>query len=410
MSLKTICLAAAGLLLVQIAGIARAGDFPGDWGITGEIGTEVRSFPRDPLYPEQDHATASPSFNIELEFLAKWNEGLDRLTFIPFARWDAHDDHRTHADIRELHWTHQAESWSLLVGVGKVFWGVAESRHLIDIINQTDAVEDIDGEDKLGQPMVNLTLERGWGAIDLIFMPYFREREFADEDSRLRGLFTVRGDADYSSDLEEWHPDWAVRWSHTLGEFDLGVSFFRGTSREPTFLPRVSGPTDISLRARYDVVDQTSIDVQWTHDAWLWKLEASVTHGYADTFGAFVAGFEYTLFQIFETNADLGLLVEYLYDGRPRDPMEAPISRSEHDIFGGFRIAANNAEDTQLLGGAIVDTRTGETFAILEASHRLGQRWLFEFEARWLFDVERDSFSYGFHRDSFLSARLVWYF
>ena len=33
--------------------------------------------------------------------------------------------------------------------------------------NQTDGVEDIDSEDKLGQPMVNLTLERDWGALDL---------------------------------------------------------------------------------------------------------------------------------------------------------------------------------------------------------------------------------------------------
>ena len=44
----------------------------------------------------------------------------------------------------------------LLVGAAKVFWGTAESRHLVDIINQTDAVEDIDEEDKLGQPMVKV--------------------------------------------------------------------------------------------------------------------------------------------------------------------------------------------------------------------------------------------------------------
>jgi hypothetical protein len=45
--------------------------------------------------------------------------------------------------VRELNWIHQAETWSLLAGVGKVFGSVTESRHLVDIINQTDLVEDI---------------------------------------------------------------------------------------------------------------------------------------------------------------------------------------------------------------------------------------------------------------------------
>ncbi len=393
------------------AGRSAEAAFPFDWGLTGEISAEVRSFPREPLYDEQERAVASPSIHLELELLGEWNDGLDRVTFVPYARWDAHDDHRSHFDIRELHWIHQEENWSFLLGVGKVFWGVAESRHLVDIINQTDVVEDIDEEDKLGQPMLNVTFLRDWGAIDVFLLPYFREREFPDEDARLRGPFAVRGDAEYDSDLEEWHPDWAVRWSHTLGEFDLGLSYFRGTSREPIFEPRFGGsPGDFTLRPRYEVIDQIGFDGQWTHEAWLWKFEGIVRHGHADTFSAFVAGFEYTLFQIAGTDGDLGLLVEYLYDGRPRDPSEAPITRAEHDVFAGFRWAANNVSDTQLLGGAIVDTRTGETFAILEAAHRLGDSWLFEVEVRWLFDVERDSLAIGFARDSFVSARLTWHF
>ncbi|NNL86488.1 MAG: hypothetical protein HKP27_12590 [Myxococcales bacterium] len=405
--LQILCTAVLALLASSDARAA----FPFDWGLTGEISAEVRSFPREELFPEQESATASPSIHIELELLAEWNDGLDRVTFVPYARWDAHDDHRSHLDVRELHWIHQEESWSFLAGVGKVFWGVTESRHLVDIINQVDQVEDIDEEDKLGQPMLNVTLLGDWGAIDLFLLPYFRERTFPDEDARLRGLFKVSGDADYSSDLEEWHPDWALRWSQTLGEFDLGLSFFRGTSREPVFLPRFgSSPNDITLRPRYEVIDQIGFDGQWTHEAWLWKFEGIVRHGHADTFGAFVAGFEYTLFQIGGTDGDLGLLVEYLYDGRPRDPIEAPITRAEHDVFAGFRWAANNVSDTQLLGGAIVDTRSGETFAILEAAHRLGDSWLFQVEVRWLFEVERDSIAASVRRDSFVSARLTWHF
>jgi len=54
------------------------------------------------------------------------------------------------------------------------FWGVTEFQHLVDIINQTDLVENIDTEDKLGQPMINLALINDWGTVDLFIMPYFR--------------------------------------------------------------------------------------------------------------------------------------------------------------------------------------------------------------------------------------------
>ena len=54
----------------------------------------------------------------------------------------------------------------LRAGIGRVFWGVTESYHLVDVINQTDLVENVDRKDKLGQPLVNFTLVRDWGALE----------------------------------------------------------------------------------------------------------------------------------------------------------------------------------------------------------------------------------------------------
>ena len=47
------------------------------------------------------------------------------------------------------------------------FWGVTETAHRVDILNQTDQVESFDGEDKLGQPMVNFSWSKDWGTLDL---------------------------------------------------------------------------------------------------------------------------------------------------------------------------------------------------------------------------------------------------
>ena len=65
-------------------------------------------------------------------------------------------------DIRELNYLLFGETWEVRLGVDKVFWGTTEFVHLVDIVNQTDLVEDVDGEDKLGQPTVNLSVPSDW--------------------------------------------------------------------------------------------------------------------------------------------------------------------------------------------------------------------------------------------------------
>ncbi|MEN9727855.1 MAG: hypothetical protein RL434_2221, partial [Pseudomonadota bacterium] len=164
------------------------------------------------------------------------DDAADTLLFTPFLRLDQADDRRTHADVRELLWIHAADTWEMRTGIGKVFWGVAESNHLVDIINQTDLVENPDTEDKLGQPMVNLALIREWGTLDLFVLPGFRDRTFPGTSGRLRTLPRVdTSSATYESAAEETHIDLAVRYAHIQGNLELGVHHFHGTSREPEF-------------------------------------------------------------------------------------------------------------------------------------------------------------------------------
>ena len=129
---------------------------------SGSITAELRGFFDDPLYPEQADTTASLA--LQPEFYMSWNDRKSSLTFVPFARVGDEDEERNHADVRELMWINAMGDWELRLGVGKVFWGVTESLHLVDVINQVDLVESPDGEDKLGQPMANLSWSSDWGA------------------------------------------------------------------------------------------------------------------------------------------------------------------------------------------------------------------------------------------------------
>ncbi len=374
---------------------------------TGEVGFETRLFPQAPLYPGQHSARLSPSIRFEPELVYEWGDGSWQFTTKGFFRLDAYDGRRSHVDIRELGLLYLGDDVTAFAGIGKVFWGVTEVNHLVDIINQDDAVEDIDREDKLGQPMVNFTLEGGWGSLDLFYLPRFRERTFPGDDARLRGPVPISSDATFESGAGVWHQDFALRWSRPFGSFDLGTSFFRGTSREPRFQLETDTRHSAFLRPHYDVIDQLGVDVQWTGDAALLKLEAITRGGYGDRFVAATGGIEYTLYQLLSGDSDLGLLAEFMVDGRKAD---APLTVFDNDVFVGFRWALNDVHDTSILGGPVIDYETGEMLVLVEAARRLGDDWRFELEARIFANTAADAPMSGIKRDGFVALRLSRYF
>jgi len=136
-----------------------------DAKVAGFVAVEMRGFTSDAQFDDQFNGI-QPSLIVQPEIRSQSDSGRDQYSFIPFVRLDSRDDRRTHGDLREAYWQHIEDQWTLLIGVNRVFWGVAESNHLVDIINQTDLVEDIDGEDKLGQPMFNST---GLGESELLY-------------------------------------------------------------------------------------------------------------------------------------------------------------------------------------------------------------------------------------------------
>ncbi len=376
------------------------------WELTGYVATEGRLFWETAAFARQGNEQLSLVFQPEL--FHEWDDGRQQVVFTPFLRLDSLDNERTHGDIRELSWLVAGESWELRVGVRKVYWGVTESQHLVDILNQTDLIENIDTEDKLGQPMVNVALIRDWGTIDLYYLPYFRERTFPGRRGRLRGPLVVDTDHPlYAAANREYHPDFAIRYSHTIGPFDIGVAHFTGTGREPTLVPVVSGGGDTTLRPRYDTIDQTSIDLQAVVGDWLWKVEAIRRAGQGRAFVAATTGFEYTFVAIGETDIDLGLVGEWLFDDRG----EGAPTLFEDDLFAGVRLTLNDPQSTDLLAGVISDLSGDGHLASVEASRRIGDRYRLSVEARLFLSPQADDpIAYPLRRDSLLQLELARYF
>jgi hypothetical protein len=376
----------------------------GEW--TGYVAFEGRSFPDHPTFGSQTGG-GEGSLVLEPEYYRSLGDGSQSFTFRPFARFDSADSKRTHMDIRELFWRKAASDWELLVGISRVFWGVTESQHLVDIINQVDLVEDIDGEAKLGQPMARLSLVRTWGIVDLYVLPGSRERTYPGADGRLRPVLPVNTDDPiYAGGAGKGHVDLAARWSQSVGLFDVGVSHFWGTTREPRLVPQIGDTGKPELVPLYELINQTGLDLQATLGSWLWKLEAIRRDGQGPTFGAFTGGFEYTFWNLAGSGLDVGLLSEYLWDERGADGA----TPYQNDLFIGTRLALNDAQSTQILAGLIEDLDGRGTSYLIEASRRIGTEWVVETTVRGFSGIPPTDPLAPFNADSYLQISLQRHF
>jgi hypothetical protein len=378
--------------------------FANEW--SGNIAFESRQFTEEGLSSSQYKQYGSIA--IQPEWYHKWDGGNQILTFVPFTRWDQHDEERTHSDIRELSWLKVFAESELRIGLRKVFWGVSESQHLVDIINQTDLVEGPDGEDKLGQPMINYALINDWGTLDLFVLPYFRERTFAGVNGRFRNLPHVdTKNPLYESKDKEKHLDYAARWIYGLGTLDIGVSYFKGTDRSPSFVAGVDANSAVVLRPQYNQLQQTGLDLQSTNGAWLWKIEVVNRQLTSGSYNAATAGFEYTFNGVFESSSDVGLVMEYLYDDRG---LKAT-TPFEDDLLLALRWAKNDVDDTTLLAGVIADRDDDTRIYSFEASRRLSEHLKINLEGRIFSGIKKSTnLLYSVRQDDFAQLELVYYF
>ena len=383
--------------------LASHGVAAGEW--SGNVAMEWLAFAQAPLSEEQHRSYLSLSF--EPEYQAEWDNGRKSFTFELFARGSQFDSRRSHADIRELNIGIVERDWELTAGISKVYWGITESQHLVDIVNQTDLVENLDTEDKLGQPMINLALVRNAGTLNLFVLPGFRERTFAGPAGRPRfGLEVDQDNEIYESSAGRKHVDLAARWFQYLGEWEIGLSYFRGTSRTPDLVVTPTGPTTAPvLTPVYYQIDQAGLEVQGAFGAWLWKLEAIRNAGFANRhYAAATGGFEYTY--VLESGVEVGALMEYSWDDRGRD---AP-TQFQNDMLFGIRITPNDVQSTQLLAGVLVDLEGGGHSYNLEAERRIGDSLKLSLEARGIFHTSPEDFLNSFRRDDYVRLNLAWYF
>ena len=293
-------------------------------------------------------------------FFHVWDGGYQSLAIEPFVRLDIDPGGNNRVDLREASWQYRRARWQVGIGMREVYWGVAESRQLVDVINQRELVVAGPGYVKLGQAMVNVATDQKWGRFDVFLLPWFRERSYAGRARLLWSSLPIDTDnAEYGPGAGKRSLDWAARWTHSLRDWDVGLSHFSGTNREPRFLLGQDPSGVPVLVPRYEVVGQTSLDLQWTTRGWLWKLEAMTSDPETGRYTAVAGGFEYAFTDYFS------IFAEYMFDSRG----EMATTSFADDVFAGARLLM---QEGMIQASAFVDRKTGNSVLSLAAGRRVG--------------------------------------
>lgn len=348
----------------------------GEW--TADTGLEYRYY-KDP--GEFNQGQNVFALRLGAEYYRAWNDDLDTLTFLPYAILDQEDSERTHFDIRELLWVHVGDDWELRSGVTRVFWGKTEFINLVDVINQQDLV---DGDDeKLGQPMINLSLVHDWGIFDFFLLVGFRERTFPGPDGRLRTPIVVDTDNPiYSSDTSQKDIDFAVRWQRPVNDYvEMAFSIFSGVNREPWYsidlMDFLGDMDDVRLIPNYHHMDQYGLELEYIYEGWAVKFEGVGVRSEREDYWAAVMGVEYSFYSLFDTNADMTFITEFMHDSRD----DGTPGYLEHDVGFGGRFTFNDEFDSSMMAGFLWDPDTEEKIFSLEFERRIYSDMMLEIQA-----------------------------
>ena len=330
--------------------------------VTTSIVTSYATFPNNtPLSFDND-------LTVELKMVGQHQLSEWTLEYDLIGRKSQNDEGKNIVEPRQFFIGRSIGEVDVYIGNRQLFWGVAESKNVVDFVNQKDAAAGRSSENKLGAPSVSLEFYLSDAEFQYVYMPVFRERTFNDEFAH-PGLGLSLNDADFSDEKGFYGGDHAFRYSNSLGDLDFGINGFYGTAREPI----ISVDGNNSATPYYPEYKAVGVDLQYTSDNTLYKAEVAIGEQDVTDTTAYVVGIENTLYSVGHSNWDLGIIVETQYDDRPQ-------AISPRFDVAGLRLIANNANDTNALLLYFQDEARKQKSYVLQFSHRLRNGFTLEVE------------------------------
>ena len=379
-----------------------------DWEINSETGIEIKEFHKIEAYPNQQNTYSSFikseiffDFKNDFEFLIE-----------PYLRYDRHDKNRSLFDFKENNLTYYYNDIQLKAGISEVFWGITESKNLVDIINIKD-VTDGDQKAKLGQSLlVYSNYSEKFGSLDFYYLPFFKNSSQIGETGRLRLSKPIENyNIVYEGGAGSKVPSWALKWEYSLGVLDFSLQGFRGNSRESSTIPKLEN-SQLKYYQGYERISQIGTYLQVISGPIIYKLEAIKRNGQKnaknirENFYSYTLGLEYLINNLFENKWDLISFIEYHNDDRNNDSTDV----FQNDLFLATRLNFNNIDGTEILTSITLDTDGGGNTSTLELSSRITDniRVTGSYNSYW--SLNNKDILHSFRRDNYFSINIINYF
>ncbi len=292
-----------------------------------KAGAESHVFFNHVGYLQEPSNAAYLSASMDINF-----EVLDRRSRIVIGgKQIAEDDTTVRSGFywNEFYWLTEFDGFDVTLGKAKQYWGIMETRNLVDVINTTDYLQGYNSTEKLAQNMFKVGIPSGSSQLDLYLLEGGEPRQFYEQATRFEPL-EVADTPRYSAQTSHSDMDLAARYWYYDDNLEIAFTLFKGTTRTPLIIEEESR----NVPYYYEIFQQ-GLELLFVDDRTLYKLEAVSVKGDGDDddFVGASLGVEYAISRFFR-KSDLTLVGEYHLDDK--DERSAMVSFDDYVMLGGL--------------------------------------------------------------------------
>lgn len=333
---------------------------------------------------------------------AKFNYKYENIRFngLAFTNWDSTDDSRSYSNIRQANIYVNNNNFTFGLGVDTFFWGVSESINVVNVLNQSDIMESLDGKVKYGQTFVSINTRFSNGDFSFYYLPLFQEQSFPERPSY--GL-AISKNAVFEHDKKRGGI--AARGLFYFDRLEFALSYFKGTRRS-ALLARHA--TEMAVLTPYYIQTVNYlVDGVYIAEDFTLKFEAKTGLEQNAGFTTFNLGIEYPSYAFSKLVEEVIFIAEYAFDDRKLSAE----THGQNDIFlgGKFNFGYSEQGNVRFLYSYDFDYRS--QYAELSYEYRLNDYFRFKAKAlKVLSAPERDQRLYALSGEEFINLSLHYAF
>lgn len=360
---------------------------------SGHIDIEAQNYLIAKDSKHKSNFTAKQTLELKYEY-----DALSAYTKL-YAQEDYHDTldaseytGRTFARVDELYLKYDYEDDSISAGKSVKFWGALELRNIVNVFNPSDFRSDMFDADYLGVYNASYSHYTEDGEFLLSVKLHEQNQKMASEPYVYYFLppFLKYYEKLKTSDKTD-RPSLYLMYSGSLdSEYALDYAFIYENGYDSQRYFTASSTIPVKLTQNAYLVNKFMTFNTLVVDTTLIKLEALYADVIDDNkisdYSHIALGVEHTLENIYDRHS-LGLIAEYYryetYESGKYSDLDL-YEAMQNDLFLGVRYSFNNADDSSIITGSVIDSEYDEQTYLFKYASRFADSFIVEFDYQYI--------------------------